>query len=58
VGQLVQGLDDSNDQEELFNSLSERQRKIISLVVERLSEKATVFNVKDAEHQEPRFVDV
>jgi DNA-binding NarL/FixJ family response regulator len=33
VEQLVQELDQGNDREELFNSLSERQREVISLVV-------------------------
>jgi two-component system, NarL family, nitrate/nitrite response regulator NarL len=36
---LVQGLDQSNDQEELFSSLSERQREIISLIVDGLTNR-------------------
>src|SRR5919106_2213630 len=36
---LVRGLPPSNDQEELFNSLSERQREIISLVVDGLTNR-------------------
>src|SRR5919106_5201105 len=36
---LVQGLTPSSDQEELFNSLSERQREIISLVVDGLTNR-------------------
>jgi two-component system, NarL family, nitrate/nitrite response regulator NarL len=36
---LVQGLDQSNNQEELFSSLSERQREIISLVVDGLTNR-------------------
>lgn len=36
---LVQGLDHSNDREELFNSLSERQREVISLVVNGMTNR-------------------
>jgi DNA-binding NarL/FixJ family response regulator len=36
---LVQGLAPSSDQEELFNSLSERQREIIPLVVDGLTNR-------------------
>jgi DNA-binding NarL/FixJ family response regulator len=39
VQHLVQGLETSNDQEELFNSLSQRQREIISLVVDGLTNR-------------------
>jgi two-component system, NarL family, nitrate/nitrite response regulator NarL len=39
VEQLVQGLDRSNDREELFNSLSERQREVISLVVNGMTNR-------------------
>ena len=39
VEHLVQWLDHGNDQEELFNSLSERQREIISLVVDGMSNR-------------------
>jgi two-component system, NarL family, nitrate/nitrite response regulator NarL len=39
VEQLVQGLDRSNDPEELFNSLSERQREVISLVVNGMTNR-------------------
>jgi DNA-binding NarL/FixJ family response regulator len=39
VEQLVQGLDQGNDQEELFNSLSERQREVISLVVNGMTNR-------------------
>jgi DNA-binding NarL/FixJ family response regulator len=39
VQHLVQGLTPSNDQEGLFNSLSERQREIISLVVDGLTNR-------------------
>jgi DNA-binding NarL/FixJ family response regulator len=36
---LVQGLTQTNDQEELINSLSERQREIISLIVDGLTNR-------------------
>jgi DNA-binding NarL/FixJ family response regulator len=36
---LVQGLNPSNDHEELFNSLSERQREIISLIVDGMTNR-------------------
>jgi DNA-binding NarL/FixJ family response regulator len=39
VEQLVQGLDHGNDQEELFSSLSERQREVISLVVNGMTNR-------------------
>jgi DNA-binding NarL/FixJ family response regulator len=39
VEQLVQGLDHSNDREELFNSLSERQREVVSLVVNGMTNR-------------------
>jgi DNA-binding NarL/FixJ family response regulator len=39
VKELVQGLDQGNDPEELFNSLSERQREVISLVVNGMSNR-------------------
>lgn len=39
VEQLVQGLDRSNDREDLFNSLSERQREVISLVVNGMTNR-------------------
>jgi DNA-binding NarL/FixJ family response regulator len=39
VEQLVQELDQGNDQEELFNSLSERQREVISLVVNGMTNR-------------------
>ena len=39
VKELVQGLDQGNDPEELFNSLSERQRKVISLVVNGMTNR-------------------
>jgi DNA-binding NarL/FixJ family response regulator len=39
VEQLVQGLDHGNDREELFNSLSERQREVISLVVNGMTNR-------------------
>jgi DNA-binding NarL/FixJ family response regulator len=39
VEQLVQGLDRSNDRGELFNSLSERQREVISLVVNGMTNR-------------------
>jgi two-component system, NarL family, nitrate/nitrite response regulator NarL len=39
VEQLVQGLDPDNDQEELFNSLSKRQREVISLVVNGMTNR-------------------
>jgi two-component system nitrate/nitrite response regulator NarL len=39
VEQLVQGLDRSNDREELFTSLSERQREVISLVVNGMTNR-------------------
>ena len=39
VEQLVQGLDQGNDREELFNSLSERQREVISLVVNGMTNR-------------------
>jgi DNA-binding NarL/FixJ family response regulator len=39
VEQLVQGLDQGNDPEELFNSLSERQREVISLVVNGMTNR-------------------
>ena len=39
VEQLVQGLDRSNDREEVFNSLSERQREVISLVVNGMTNR-------------------
>jgi two-component system, NarL family, nitrate/nitrite response regulator NarL len=37
--QLVQGMTESEDQGELFNSLSERQREIISLIVDGLTNR-------------------
>jgi two-component system, NarL family, nitrate/nitrite response regulator NarL len=39
VEQLVQGLERGNDPEELFNSLSERQREVISLVVNGMTNR-------------------
>jgi DNA-binding NarL/FixJ family response regulator len=39
VAQLVQGLDQGNAREELFNSLSERQREVISLVVDGMTNR-------------------
>jgi DNA-binding NarL/FixJ family response regulator len=39
VEQLVQGLDQGNDPEELFNSLSDRQREVISLVVNGMTNR-------------------
>jgi RNA polymerase sigma factor (sigma-70 family) len=39
VEQLVQELDQGNDREELFNSLSERQREVISLVVNGMTNR-------------------
>jgi DNA-binding NarL/FixJ family response regulator len=39
VEQLVQELDQGNDREELFNSLSERQREVISLVVNSMANR-------------------
>jgi DNA-binding NarL/FixJ family response regulator len=39
VEQLVQELDHGNDREELFNSLSERQREVISLVVNGMTNR-------------------
>jgi two-component system, NarL family, nitrate/nitrite response regulator NarL len=39
VEQPVQRLDHSNDQEELFNSLSARQREVISLVVNGMTNR-------------------
>jgi DNA-binding NarL/FixJ family response regulator len=39
VEQLVQRLDHSNDQKELFNSLSARQREVISLVVNGMTNR-------------------
>jgi DNA-binding NarL/FixJ family response regulator len=39
VEQLVQRLDQGNDPEELFNSLSERQREVISLVVNGMTNR-------------------
>src|ERR671915_1684125 len=39
VEQLVQGLDQGNDREDLFNSLSERQREVISLVVNGMTNR-------------------
>jgi DNA-binding NarL/FixJ family response regulator len=39
VEQLVQVLDQGNDREELFNSLSERQREVISLVVNGMTNR-------------------
>jgi DNA-binding NarL/FixJ family response regulator len=39
VKELVQGLDQGNDPEELFNSLSERQREVISLVVDGMTNR-------------------
>src|SRR5918999_4201233 len=39
VEHLVQGLDPDNDQEELFNSLSERQREVVSLVVNGMTNR-------------------
>ena len=39
VEQLVQGLDQGNDPEELFNSLSERQREVVSLVVNGMTNR-------------------
>jgi DNA-binding NarL/FixJ family response regulator len=39
VKELVQGLDQGNDPEELFNSLSERQREVISLVVNGMTNR-------------------
>jgi DNA-binding NarL/FixJ family response regulator len=39
VEQLVQELDHSNNREELFNSLSERQREVISLVVNGMTNR-------------------
>src|ERR687895_376850 len=39
VERLVQGLDRSNDREELFTSLSERQREVISLVVNGMTNR-------------------
>src|ERR671915_838406 len=39
VKELVQGLDQGNDPEELFNSLSERQREVISLVANGMTNR-------------------
>ncbi len=39
VEQLVQELDQGHDREELFNSLSERQREVISLVVNGMTNR-------------------
>jgi two-component system, NarL family, nitrate/nitrite response regulator NarL len=39
VEQLVQELDQGNDREDLFNSLSERQREVISLVVNGMTNR-------------------
>jgi RNA polymerase sigma factor (sigma-70 family) len=39
VEQLVQVLDQGNDREELFNALSERQREVISLVVNGMTNR-------------------
>ena len=39
VEQLVQGLDQGNDREDLFNSLSEQQREVISLVVNGMTNR-------------------
>jgi DNA-binding NarL/FixJ family response regulator len=39
VEQLVQGLDQGNEPEELFNSLSERQREVISLVTNGMTNR-------------------
>jgi two-component system response regulator NreC len=39
VKELVQGLDQGNDPEELFNSLSEWQREVISLVVNGMTNR-------------------
>jgi RNA polymerase sigma factor (sigma-70 family) len=39
VEQLVQRLDQGNDREDLFNSLSERQREVISLVVNGMTNR-------------------
>ena len=39
VEQLVQVLDQGNDREELFNSLSKRQREVISLVVNGMTNR-------------------
>jgi DNA-binding NarL/FixJ family response regulator len=39
VEQLVQEMDHSNDREEPFNSLSERQREVISLVVNGMTNR-------------------
>ena len=39
VKELVQGLDQGNDPEELFNSLSERQREVTSLVVNGMTNR-------------------
>jgi DNA-binding NarL/FixJ family response regulator len=39
VKELVQELDQGNDREELFNSLSERQREVISLVVHGMTNR-------------------
>jgi DNA-binding NarL/FixJ family response regulator len=39
VKQLVQGLDPDNDPKERFNSLSERQREVISLVVNGMTNR-------------------
>jgi two-component system, NarL family, nitrate/nitrite response regulator NarL len=50
VAQLVQGLDPDNDQEELFNSLSERQREIISLVVSGMSNREIAKSLIITEH--------
>jgi two-component system nitrate/nitrite response regulator NarL len=39
VKELVQGLDQGNDREELFTSLSERQREVMSLVVHGMTNR-------------------
>jgi DNA-binding NarL/FixJ family response regulator len=39
VKELVQGLDQGNDPEEFFNSLSERQREVVSLVVNGMTNR-------------------
>jgi DNA-binding NarL/FixJ family response regulator len=39
VAQLVQGMDQGNEREELFYSLSERQREVISLIVNGMTNR-------------------
>jgi two-component system, NarL family, nitrate/nitrite response regulator NarL len=45
VAQLVQGLDQGNELEELFNSLSKRQREVISLVVNGMTNREIASNL-------------